>query len=181
MSLNLKLELWGNTLPADITQELINYSENELNVPPSYLITKLHYEGLWGGSAVARDNNNWGGMTWGGWSSPHTRESGVIITRGTARPVNEGGYYIKYASIDDFLVDWSYLIRRGGIYNVADSETFQDAVKGMFVYGGAQYDYATMNVEGSEQRYRLYLQGMQARRTAINFAIRLSILSPQEL
>ena len=53
----------GNTLPVEITQQLINYAENELNVPPSYLITKLHYEGLWGGSEVAQSNNNWGGMT----------------------------------------------------------------------------------------------------------------------
>ena len=30
----------NNTLPVTITQQLINYAENELNVPPSYLITK---------------------------------------------------------------------------------------------------------------------------------------------
>lgn len=160
----------GNTLPVDITQQLINYAENELNVPPSYLITKLHYEGLWGGSEVAQSNNNWGGMTWGGWDSPHTRESGVIVTIGSARPAIEGGYYIRYASVQDFLIDWSYLIRRGGSYNVADSDTFNDAVKGMFIYGGADYDYATMNVEGSQLRYELYLEGMLARRNAINNA-----------
>ena len=160
----------SNTLPENITQQLINYAENELNVPPSYLITKLHYEGLWGGSAVARSNNNWGGMTWAGWDSPHTRESGVTVTRGSPRPAIEGGYYIRYASVQDFLIDWSYLIRRGGIYNVADSDTFNEAVKGMFIVGGATYDYATMNVEGSQRRYELYLEGMLARRNAINTA-----------
>lgn len=161
----------SNTLPVEITQQLINYAENELNVPPSYLITKLHYEGLWGGSAVARSNNNWGGMTWNSsWESPYQRSSGVIITRGSPRPSNEGGYYIRYASVQDFLIDWTYLIRRGGIYNVADSDTFELAVKGMFVVGGAQYDYATMNVEGSQKRYELYLAGMLARRNAINSA-----------
>lgn len=167
----IELVYGSNTLPINITQQLINYAENELNVPPSYLITKLHYEGLWGGSAIARSNNNWGGMTWSSsWDSPHTRASGVIVTRGSPRPANEGGYYIRYASVNDFLIDWSHLIRRGGIYNVADSETFQEAVKGMFIVGGADYDYATMNVEGSQQRYELYLAGMEARRTAINTA-----------
>lgn len=161
----------GNTLPETIVNQLITYARNDLRVPPSYLITKLHYEGLWGGSAVAQADNNWGGMTWvGSWSNPQERSSGVTVTRGGARPANEGGYYIHYDTVNDFIIDWCYLIRRGGIYNVADSETFADAVKGCFVYGGAQYDYATMNVNGSQLRYELYLQGMEARRASINSA-----------
>lgn len=161
----------GHTLPADITQQLTDHAINNLNVPPSYLITLLHYEGLWGGSSVAQQNNNWGGMTWNSsWTSPHTRTSGVIVTRGTARPANEGGYYIAYQSVQDFLTDWTHLIRRGGNYNVADSPTFAEAIKGMFRVGGAQYDYATMNVDTSQQRYELYLQNMNARRSAINTA-----------
>lgn len=169
--IDLNLEYNGNILPADITQRLINLAENTLNVPPSYLITKLHYEGLWGGSPVAHNNNNWGGMTWvNSWSDPYKRVSGVTVTKGSARPSAEGGYYIKYETVDDFLTDWSYLIRRGGIYNVANSSTFNEAVKGMFVYGGAQYDYAIMGVEGSRNRYNLYLANMLSRREAINNA-----------
>lgn len=169
--INLNLSYGGNDLPENITQQLIDYAENELNVPPSYLITKLNYEGLWGGSNTAQLNNNWGGMTWvENWSDPYKRASGVMVTRGSSRPPNEGGYYIKYESVQDFIVDWSYLIRKGGIYNVANSDTFDESVKGMFKYGGAQYDYATMNVEGSKRRYELYLQGMKNRRNAINNA-----------
>lgn len=161
----------GSTLPKDITQELINFAEKTLNVPPSYLITKLHYEGLWGSSVVGRENNNWGGMTWNSsWSNPHKRPSGVTVTRGSKRPAIEGGYYIKYNTVQDFLTDWSHLIRRNGLYNVADSETFDEAVKGMFRYGGAGADYATMNVTGSQRRYQMYLEGMKARRNAINKA-----------
>lgn len=161
----------GHTLPADITQQLTDHAINNLNVPPSYLITLLHYEGLWGGSSVAQQNNNWGGMTWNSsWSSPHTRASGVIVTRGTSRPANEGGYYIRYQTVQDFLTDWTHLIRRGGNYKVADSPTFADAVKGMFRVGGAQYDYATMNVDTSQERYELYLTSMNARRSSINSA-----------
>ena len=161
----------GHTLPADITQQLTDHANNTLNVPPSYLITLLHYEGLWGGSSVARQNNNWGGMTWNSsWSSPHTRASGVVVTRGTPRPANEGGYYIRYQTVQDFLTDWTHLIRRGGNYKVADSATFAEAVHGMFRVGGAQYDYATMNVDTSQERYELYLTSMNARRSAINNA-----------
>ena len=161
----------GHTLPADITQQLTDHAINNLNVPPSYLITLLHYEGLWGGSSVAQQNNNWGGMTWNSsWSSPHTRASGVIVSRGSSRPANEGGYYIRYQTVQDFLTDWTHLIRRGGSYKVADSPTFAEAVKGMFRVGGAQYDYATMNVDTSQERYELYLISMNARRSAINNA-----------
>lgn len=167
----LDLSYNGNNLPENITQQLIDYARKDLNVPPSYLITKLHYEGLWGGSVVGQSNNNWGGMTWNNsWSNPYKRPSGVTVTRGSQRPSIEGGYYIRYDTVQDFLVDWSYLIRRGGIYNVANSSTFDEAVKGMFIYGGAQADYATMNVTGTKQRYELYLVGMKVRRTAINNA-----------
>lgn len=168
-TLNLNLSYNGNDLPEDITQQLIDYAENELNCPPSYVITKLHYEGLWGGSNTARENNNWGGMTWGeNWSEPHKRDSGIVVMKGTPRPSHEGGYYVKYATLQDFLDDWFFTIRKGGVYNIANSDTFDEAVKGMFKYGGAQYDYATMNVEGSKRRYELYLEGMKARRNAIN-------------
>lgn len=168
---DLTLTLWKNTLPADVTNSLVNFAVNDLKVPPSYLITKLHYEGLWGGSSVAKSNNNWGGMTWNNsWSSPKQRDSGIAVTKGTARPSNEGGHYIKYASVNDFLKDWTYLIRIGGNYNIGNSATFEEAVKGAFQVGGAKNDYATMNVSGSQKRYELYLSQMSARRKQINDA-----------
>lgn len=162
----MSLEYNGSTLD-DETLDLLIQASKELNVPPSYLITKLHYESLWGNSPVARENNNLSGMTWTGETK---RPSGVIVSQGSPRPTNEGGFYMKYASLEDFFKDWLFLIRRGGAYNVADSQTFDEAVKGMFKVGGATYDYATMNVNDSQERYELYLKGMQARRNAINSA-----------
>lgn len=161
----MELKYNGVTLPSDITEYLIKVA-GELNVPPSYLIVKLHFEGVWGQSEVARLNNNWSGM-----SMPSneekltsvTRPSGVVVTKGTARPANEGGYYYKYASLTDFMTDWTYLIRRGGIYKVADNSTFGGAVKGMFKVGGATYDYAALG-------YEKYLERMVARRDHINQA-----------
>ena len=168
MSLNYN----GATLTDETLNMLIKEAER-LGVPPSYLIVKLHFEGLWGTSAVAKADNNLSGMTYPNTSMDAlTRPSGVQVTRGGKRPANEGGNYIHYSTLDDFFKDWLYLIRRGGIYQIADSPTFDQAVKGMFRYGGAKYDYATMNLQDSQskQRYEAYLKGMKARRQAINQA-----------
>lgn len=166
------LKYQGSVLTEEIEKMLIKEA-GRLNVPPSYLIVKLHFEGLWGTSAVAKADNNLSGMTYPNTHmNAFTRPSGVQVTRGTKRPANEGGYYMHYSSLDDFFKDWLYLIRRGGSYNIADSKTFDQAVKGMFRYGGAKYDYATMNLPDSQskQRYDAYLKGMKARRSEINQA-----------
>ncbi len=166
------LKYQGAILSDETLNMLIKEAER-LNVPPSYLIVKLHFEGIWGTSAVARQDNNLSGMTYPNTSMDAlTRPSGVQVTRGGKRPANEGGNYIHYSSLDDFFKDWLYLIRRGGSYNIADSSTFDEAVKGMFRYGGAKYDYATMNLPECDKkgRYEAYLKGMKARRQAINQA-----------
>ncbi|CYV82217.1 holin [Streptococcus suis] len=129
----------------------------EHNILPSYAITVLHFEGLWGTSAVGKADNNWGGMTWTGKGE---RPSGVTVTQGSARPSNEGGYYMHYASVDDFLTDWFYLLRSGGSYKVSGAKTFSEAIKGMFKTGGAVYDYAATG-------YDNYLVGMSSRLKAI--------------
>lgn len=129
----------------------------EHDILPSYAITVLHFEGLWGQSAVGRSDNNWGGMTWTGQGN---RPSGITVTKGTARPLNEGGHYMHYESVDDFLTDWFYLLRAGGSYKVSGAKTFSEAVKGMFIVGGAKYDYAASG-------YDNYLFGMSSRLKAI--------------
>ncbi|MGT2775018.1 peptidoglycan amidohydrolase family protein [Streptococcus hyovaginalis] len=129
----------------------------EHNILPSYAITVLHFEGLWGTSAVGKADNNWGGMTWTGKGE---RPSGVTVTQGTARPSNEGGHYMHYLSVDDFLTDWFYLLRANGSYKVSGAKTFVDAIKGMFKVGGAVYDYAASG-------YDNYLVGMSSRLKSI--------------
>lgn len=129
----------------------------EHDILPSYAITVLHFEGLWGQSAVGRADNNWGGMTWTGQGN---RLSGITVTQGTARPSAEGGHYMHYESVDDFLTDWFYLLRAGGSYKVSGAKTFSEAVKGMFIVGGAKYDYAAAG-------YNNYIVGMSSRLKAI--------------
>ncbi|MEF2026223.1 peptidoglycan amidohydrolase family protein [Streptococcus canis] len=129
----------------------------EHDILPSYAITVLHFEGLWGQSAVGRADNNWGGMTWTG---NENRPSGITVTQGSARPSNEGGHYMHYDTVDDFLTDWFYLLRAGGSYKVSGAKTFSEAVKGMFKAGGAKYDYAASS-------YDSYIVGMSSRLKAI--------------
>ncbi|HEM5897061.1 TPA: glucosaminidase domain-containing protein [Streptococcus suis] len=128
----------GAVLKSEVLKKILAKCK-EHDILPSYALTILHYEGLWGTSAVGKADNNWGGMTWTGQGN---RPSGVTVTQGTARPSNEGGHYMHYASVDDFLTDWFYLLRAGGSYKVSGAKTFSDAVKGMFKTGGAVYDYA---------------------------------------
>ncbi|WP_074392304.1 peptidoglycan amidohydrolase family protein [Streptococcus suis] len=129
----------------------------EHNILPSYAITVLHFEGLWGTSAVGKADNNWGGMTWTGQGN---RPSGVTVTQGSARPSNEGGHYMHYTTVDDFLTDWFYLLRAGGSYKVSGAKTFSEAVKGMFKVGGAVYDYAASGFDS-------YIVGASSRLKAI--------------
>ncbi|EIQ81524.1 lysin [Streptococcus phage Javan94] len=132
----------------------------EHDILPSYAITCLHFEGLWGQSTVGRADNNWGGMTMTSSDMSIVRPSGVTVTRGSARPASEGGYYMHYTTVDDFLTDWFYLLCQGGSYKVSGAKTFSEAVKGMFKAGGAKYDYASIGYEN-------YLVGASSRLKAI--------------
>lgn len=111
-----------------------------------------------GQSGVAKADNNWGGMTW---SPSYVGHPDVKKTRGSQRPASEGGYYIKYASVEDFFQDWVYLLRYGGSYKVSGQEDFESAVKGLFKVGGARFDYAALG-------YEKYLARMLARKSAID-------------
>lgn len=109
---------------------------NKMNILPSFAICILLHESLWGASSVGRADNNWGGMTWTG--NPQ-RPSGVRVSVGQGRA--EGGNYMHYNSLQDFIVDWCYLLVHGG-YKVAGVRDLGTAVRGMFRVGGAAYDYA---------------------------------------
>ncbi|WP_029185621.1 peptidoglycan amidohydrolase family protein [Streptococcus suis] len=146
----------GAVLKKDVLEKILGNCKKH-DILPSYALTILHYEGLWGTSAVGKADNNWGGMTWTGQGN---RPSGVVVTQGLARPSNEGGHYMHYTSVDDFLTDWFYLLRKGGPYKVSGALTFSESVKGMFQVGGAKYDYAAAG-------YNSYLVGATSRLKAI--------------
>lgn len=128
VSLDMILRFQGATLDSPTINLILDKSE-EYDILPSFLITQLHYEGLWGKSDVSRLNNNLGGMTW---SSTYVGNPKIKKSKGSARPANEGGHYIKYNNLADFIHDWAYLLRPHHFYVVSGKKCFQDAVKGAF-------------------------------------------------
>lgn len=132
----------GHPMSAAIVQTVLNLCV-QYNILPSGMICQLYLESFWGASNVARIDNNWSGMS----GSAQTRPSGVKVTTGSARPANEGGTYFHYASVDDFMKDYAYLLAEqtsGGLkfYGVKGKQNIEEYTKGLFRVGGALYDYA---------------------------------------
>ncbi|KAF1200867.1 glucosaminidase domain-containing protein [Streptococcus agalactiae] len=150
------IKYYGHTIKKANVQAIINYAV-QYNILPSGIITQLYLESFWGDSTVGRRDNNWSGMT----GSAQTRPSGVKVTTGMARPANEGGTYMHYASVDDFLKDYTYLLAKQGIYNVVGKKNIADYTKGLFRAGGAKYDYAAAG-------YQSYTNLMSNIRNGIN-------------
>ncbi|HEO6612771.1 TPA: phage tail protein [Streptococcus agalactiae] len=150
------LKYYGHTIKKANVQAIINYAV-QYNILPSGIITQLYLESFWGDSTVGKRDNNWAGMSGGA----QTRPSGVKVTTGMARPANEGGTYMHYASVDDFLKDYTYLLAKQGIYNVVGKKNLADYTKGLFRAGGAKYDYAAAG-------YQSYTNLMTNIRNGIN-------------
>lgn len=166
--MSYEMTLWGNTISDSRVRLTLSLCKKH-NILPSFPLTLYHFEGMWGGTAVAKNNNNWGGMTWA-WSGNTAERNGIKLKKGTNRPPNEGGGYIEYQSVEDFIHDWFFIMKVGSLYNVTNKANFQETVKGQFIYGGAQRDYATMYLHNSKDRYEAYYKRMKARRDAINQA-----------
>ncbi|CQJ54408.1 glucosaminidase domain-containing protein [Streptococcus agalactiae] len=150
------IKYYGHTIKKANVQGIINYAV-QYNILPSGIITQLYLESFWGDSTVGKRDNNWAGMSGGA----QTRPSGVKVTTGMARPANEGGTYMHYASVDDFLKDYTYLLAKQGIYNVVGKKNIADYTKGLFRAGGAKYDYAAAG-------YQSYTNLMTNIRNGIN-------------
>ncbi|QHO93283.1 glucosaminidase domain-containing protein [Streptococcus agalactiae] len=150
------LKYYGHTIKKANVQAIINYAV-QYNILPSGIICQLYLESFWGDSTVGKRDNNWSGMSGGA----QTRPSGVKVTTGMARPANEGGTYMHYASVDDFLKDYTYLLAKQGIYNVVGKKNIADYTKGLFKVGGAKYDYAAAG-------YQSYTNLMTNIRNGIN-------------
>lgn len=149
----------GRTINKDLVIEILNLCVQH-KLLPSGVFSQLYLESWWGNSPVARADNNWGGLTWTGST---TRPSGVKVTQGTARPANEGGYYMHFASVSDYMKDYTYLLAEQGIYKVKGANNIDDYTKGLFRVGGATYDYAAAG-------YAHYAPLMRSIRNGINSA-----------
>lgn len=151
----------GHPLSANLVQTILNLCVQR-NLLPSGVLAQLYLESWWGASNVAKRDNNWGGIT----GSAQTRPSGVVVTTGSARPANEGGTYMHYASVDDYMKDYTYLLAEqtsGGrkMYGVKGKQNIEEYTKGLFRIGGALYDYAAAG-------YAHYIALMRDIRNGIN-------------
>ena len=151
----------GHPLSAALVQTILNLCVQR-NLLPSGVLSQLYLESWWGASNVAKRDNNWGGITGGA----QTRPSGVVVTTGSARPANEGGTYMHYASVDDYMRDYTYLLAEqtsGGrkMYGVKGKQNIEEYTKGLFRIGGALYDYAAAG-------YAHYIALMRDIRNGIN-------------
>ena len=147
----------GRTINKDLVNEILNLCVQH-KLLPSGVFSQLYLESWWGNSPVARADNNWGGLTWTGSGN---RPSGVVVTQGTARPANEGGYYMHFASVSDYMKDYTYLLAEQGIYKVKGANSIDSYTKGLFRVGGATYDYAAAG-------YDHYAPLMRSIRSGIN-------------
>ncbi|HGI2619747.1 TPA: glucosaminidase domain-containing protein [Streptococcus agalactiae] len=150
------LKYYGHTIKKANVQAIINYAV-QYNILPSGIICQLYLESFWGDSTVGKRDNNWAGISGGA----QTRPSGVKVTTGMARPPSEGGTYMHYASVDDFLKDYTYLLAKQGLYNVVGKKNIADYTKGLFRVGGAKDDYAAAG-------YQHYISTMTSIRNGIN-------------
>lgn len=162
------LELWGNELGENLIKKIIALGQS-YKILPSFVVVQLNFESLWGDSTSGRLDNNWGGITY-----PYSAgKPDIKRSLGSPRPADEGGNYVRYESVEDFLEDYFYLLRKGNLYNVVDKTTFDESVRGLFIEGGAKADYAALG-------YTAYVQRMHERRSAIENANPSGILEAMD-
>ncbi|HEL0778685.1 TPA: phage tail protein [Streptococcus equi subsp. zooepidemicus] len=126
----------GHVMQASVVNTILSLC-SKYKLLPSGVFSQLYLESFWGDTPVGRADNNWGGITWTGAT---TRPSGINVSQG--QPRAEGGYYNHYASVDDYLKDYTYLLAEQSIYAVKGKLTIDEYTKGLFRVGGATYDYA---------------------------------------
>ncbi|HFT3332572.1 TPA: glucosaminidase domain-containing protein, partial [Streptococcus pyogenes] len=126
----------GHVMQSSVVNTILSLC-SKYKLLPSGVFSQLYLESFWGDTPVGRADNNWGGITWTGAT---TRPSGINVSQGQSRA--EGGYYNHYASVDDYLKDYAYLLAEQGIYAVKGKLTIDEYTRGLFRVGGATYDYA---------------------------------------
>lgn len=125
----------SESLVNQILKQCIRYK-----IMPSFILTQMWAESFWGDSNVGRKNNNWGGITW-----PYKGDPSVKKYKGIRRPAAEGGYYVRWNSAEDYIVDHFFLFREGGYYKVRYKTTIGGFINGLLTRsrgGEAKANYA---------------------------------------
>lgn len=158
--MDLNISNVGVNLPNKYSQLALKKGM-EYSVPPSMFICQWWFESRFGTTNVAKSNNNWGGTSWFYKGTSYKRPSGVTAYRGTKRPAREGAYYMKFNNIDDYMIDYFYLILESSNYNVKGHNNWEKCIRGLFREGGAKNSYAASGLGH-------YLSTMNGIRNGIN-------------
>lgn len=132
----------GKAITEQNIKRIIQHSKT-YQLKPSFLIAQMFIESHWGDpniSLVGSIDNNWSGI-----SEPFSVPSdlGIRMCRGSARPSNEGGYYVHFDTLEDYFNAYTFLLSaRNGLYKVEGKNTIEDFCMGLFRVGGAKADYA---------------------------------------
>lgn len=84
-------------LSSPITGQQLMDAATKYNTDPRTLLAMMQQESSLGTSSVAKTNNNPTGITW----SQAYQDSHPGVTKGSARPGDEGGNYVKFNSMQD--------------------------------------------------------------------------------
>jgi hypothetical protein len=82
-----------------LTGDMISQTAQTYGVEPAALLGFMQKESNLGTSAVAQQDNNFGGITW----TQSYQDSHPGVTKGTPRPAGEGGNYVMFATPQDGL------------------------------------------------------------------------------
>ena len=88
-------------------QDILN-AANVYQLDPKAILALMQHESRIGTSSVALANNNFGGITW----SPSYAKNNPGAMKGTPRPANEGGYYVKFATPEAGLMAQAQLLSK---------------------------------------------------------------------
>ncbi|MBU3106209.1 SH3 domain-containing protein, partial [Clostridium gasigenes] len=132
----------GRSISQDNIRLVIQHAK-KYNIRPSFLIGQMFIESHWGDpntSIVGSVDNNWSGI-----SEPFKAPADLNINmrRGSARPGNEGGYYVHFETLNDYFKAYTFILsNRNGCYKLEGTNSIDAFCKGLFRIGGAAYDYA---------------------------------------
>ena len=105
-TLNFDKYIKSSAPKSKITGEDIVEASSAFKLDPKVMLALMQHESKIGTSTVALANNNFGGITW----SESYAKNNPHITKGTPRPANEGGYYVKFATPLDGLMAQAKLL-----------------------------------------------------------------------
>ena len=132
----------GKSISEQNIKRIIQHSK-KYQLKPSFLIAQMFIESHWGDpniSLVGSIDNNWSGIS-ELFAVPS--DLGIRMRRGSARPSNEGGYYVHFDTLEDYFNAYTFLLSaRNRLYKVEGKTTIEDFCKGLFRVGGAKADYA---------------------------------------